>query len=395
VTPLSHKYFDTYYQNSDIDVMCTKTKIIPFLDEVYKLYTILKQNIIKFNPDVSDIKIKIVPNKISSIIVTPTYIKLVMEKVLKKSTEEIKAKFNKQYIKQYFFTQCVLKKFINNEDLRKKFPKLNPLYEAFFEMPNIDDLNVYLVDDNSSYLRKNYEPDVNEVCLYLNDINKEQGLPIVSDDLNILVMKMSESIKFKIESPYIPRNIEVFKIKYEEIFSCVARFHLPCVRGYYDGDEVYILPTCITALMTHINMDYKWFAGVRDPIEIIIKYFLRNYGTILNSIELHHMFEYIKRTEKWRNLFDVSKRGNIFGFKEVSNNMYSFNKDSTYNDVSHIKYIKTMDDLIKVYKDEYGYDQNQYNIKILNFKTMDPDGTLIPHMRWLSDGFFDERSKGF
>ena len=67
---------------------------------------------------------------------------------------------------------------------------------------------------------------------------------------------------------------------------------LPIVRSYYDGNTVYITPSCISACMTFLNMDYKYFAGSKDPIEIINKYRSRGFGTILNENEIKRLLEY-------------------------------------------------------------------------------------------------------
>ena len=52
------------------------------------------------------------------------------------------------------------------------------------------------------------------------------------------------------------------------------------------------------------NIDYKYFAGTNNPIEIILKYLQRGYGTILNSNEIKLIIERNK---------DLAKRLNING----------------------------------------------------------------------------------
>lgn len=74
-------------------------------------------------------------------------------------------------------------------------------------------------------------------------------------------MKISEYTRFKIKSPLLSRPIEAFKSQGEDFFKTVSRFHLPCVRAYYTGDNVYMTPTFITAMMTCVNTEYKYFSG--------------------------------------------------------------------------------------------------------------------------------------
>jgi hypothetical protein len=102
-------------------------------------------------------------------------------------------------------------------------------------------------------------------------------------------------------------SIEIFQTKYEPFFSTVARFHLPCVRGYYNGTETLLLPSCVSAMMTMMNMDYKYFAGSKDPIEIINKYRLRGFGTFLNDKEKIKMIEYSDSVPKWKKLYNLKK----------------------------------------------------------------------------------------
>ena len=103
--------------------------------------------------------------------------------------------------------------------------------------------------------------------------------------------------------------------------STVANFHLPCVRGYYDGSQVYLLPSCITAALTLINLDYKYFAGSNDPIEILNKYRLRGYSIALNDSEKIRFISYSSKVEKWNNLYgginikDKNSVNSVYGYR--------------------------------------------------------------------------------
>ena len=64
--------------------------------------------------------------------------------------------------------------------------------------------------------------------------------------------------KYKISSPYLQYPFELFMIKYS-FMSIVQNFHLPCVRCYYDGSNVFLTPSCISEHLTYMNLDYKYF----------------------------------------------------------------------------------------------------------------------------------------
>ena len=175
------------------------------------------------------------------------------------------------------------------------------------------------------------------------------------------MFKVNEGLKYKVESPFLNHALEIFQIKYQEFFSCVSRFHLPCVRGYYNGDNVYLLPSCVSAHMTFVNMDYKYFAGSKDPIEIINKYRTRGFGTILNDTEKIHLVEYSSSINSWKNLYDLNIKNqdsvnNVFGNKGYSsdcinleciiwmNIMIQFIAENQYNQINMNNYVNNEND---------------------------------------------------
>jgi hypothetical protein len=66
-------------------------------------------------------------------------------------------------------------------------------------------------------------------------------------------------------------KLELFPIKQDDFMNVVSSFHLPCVRGYYDGNDVYMTTSCVIAHMTLMNIDYKYFTGTKDSYDIILK----------------------------------------------------------------------------------------------------------------------------
>jgi hypothetical protein len=62
--------------------------------------------------------------------------------------------------------------------------------------------------------------------------------------------------------------------------------------------------------MTLINIDYKYFAGRKDPIEIINKYRMRGFGTILNKKEITKLIEYSNMVPKWKKLYKLNIQSN-------------------------------------------------------------------------------------
>ena len=151
-------------------------------------------------------------------------------------------------------------------------------------------------------------------------------IPVQIEDINILLSYEQEetvsiipliNFKFRISSHFLPHNLEFFQIKNLEFFSIVSQFHLPIVRSYYDGNQIYLTPSCNSACMTFINIDYKYFTGKKDPIEIINKYRMRGFGTILNENEINKLVKYSSLVPKWKKLYGL----NIKSQKSILNNI--------------------------------------------------------------------------
>jgi hypothetical protein len=147
-----------------------------------------------------------------------------------------------------------------------------------------------------------------------------------------MVMKISENIRFKLFCK--TTKIETFRIRDKEFFSTVARFHFPCVRAYYQGDNVYILPSCITAMMTGLNIEYKYFAGIRNPVDIINKYMFRGFGVLLNKYEVNIWLDYNKNNNtniSFDGTDDNKKK--ILGYKTVDNKIYKLENTLKYDNI--------------------------------------------------------------
>ena len=125
-------------------------------------------------------------------------------------------------------------------------------------------------------------------------------------------------------------NFEIFNTKYPtSFFSIISKFHLPCVRGYYNGDNVYLLPSCVSAANTLINLDYKYFAGSIDPIDIINKYRIRGYSTILNDSEKIKFIKYVLSLDKTSLMYNnpslrkQKEIDGILGYFEINDKFFN------------------------------------------------------------------------
>jgi hypothetical protein len=265
------EYFDTYYNDSDIDVMISGQNQTSFIDRVCYFVSVIEANILEKYPMKGFVEVEI--HKTANLHIN--------------QTQHNDIKITQQFAYDLY---CKLK------EKEEKYSEEK--YKMINTVCSIDHFKYYVYHDNEN-----------------------------SKDVNYV-----ENIKFHVVSPFLKRKFEIFKVKYN-FLSTVSRFHLPCVRGYYNGKDVYLLPSAVSALLTNKCMDYKYFAGVRSPFEIILKYNFRGFSIMLNKKEMIKMLEYIKNTEKWSKIFnyDVTFKTNTIN-KYYTNPYVFLNKPN-------IKYI--------------------------------------------------------
>ena len=86
----------------------------------------------------------------------------------------------------------------------------------------------------------------------------------------------------------------------------IARYHLPLVRACFTGKALHVMPSCAVALVTGVNVDYKYFKGNKSPLEIILKKWLAGYTLVVNVREQRQFAAYARGRigqEEWLNRF--------------------------------------------------------------------------------------------
>lgn len=360
-------FMNEYYKDADIDIMCKISDMYEYIDKIYEFKNIIDINIrLNFNLNNNTEVSSLYSNKSCSIWINKKYIIKNIdipynEVIIKLNTLEIK-----KIIYQFYINWHI--NFLESE-LIKKDKFLNNKYHEIFIPVHIDNINIILI----------------------NDDNKD----IFSPKINY---------KYKISSVYILHSFELFQIKYDNFFSTVSKFHLPIVRSYYDGSDIFITPSCISACLTLINIDYKYFAGSKDPIEIINKYRMRGFGTILNNREIKRLIEYSNIIEKWKKLYNldikqINSVKSILGIMNINHNLFKpsmilYDNDDiyidTYKNIFNITNIKNYTskqiiDIINIL-----YNHNSLNIidNIEYYKTINNYGYVEPCKKWLIDAYF-------
>ena len=159
-----------------------------------------------------------------------------------------------------------------------------------------------LADIDISITTRDINDFKNKVYILFNKIkenSKHRGDVYINEIITIA------SIKYKIYGPGIPRPIDIFRIPYDPI-KMIKKFHINAVKMYYDG-ELYLLRSCVTALLTGVSENYKWFSCNKSPADVLLKYAQRGISIILNSKERQAIVNYVKINERWQKLFNNIK----------------------------------------------------------------------------------------
>jgi hypothetical protein len=281
-------------------------------------------------------------------------------------------------IKSLFYGRYLKEKLSDNEMYFSKDKWRDYKFNIFFKVELLSDIKILFIKSSEEY---------NDKYNFKNEL---------------FILK--ESLKFKINGVKLRHKFEVFNTRYStSFFSVISKFHLPCVRGYYDGNNVYLLPSCISAANTLINLDYKYFAGTNDPIEIINKYRMRGYSTLLNDSEKIKFIKYILGVERMSLMYNnpnIKKQkdiDSILGYFEI-NDIFFNPRDILYKYYLMNKPVDLNYNIVAINsKWRYDYDQiyvekgivNNNLIKLVNLDFIDKHGYIKPVRKWYFDAIFD------
>lgn len=228
-------------------------------------------------------------------------------------------------IKEYFYDKYY---FPWKKEQSLKITNRSIVYTEYLKEVSKEEFRLYKL----KYDIKEYEQTKldYEKYIYMRDIYKENEI-----DSNKLVCKLTESIRFKISVPN-KRVIEVFKSKNNNFMPTISNFHMSFVRAYWNGYTVKCLPSYITSMMIQLSTDYKYFASIRDPIDIINKYRSRGFGIILNNEEKKQMVCYnseksSNKNNIWIKIYNINLKKtltikSIFGSRKINDNMFKLLK---------------------------------------------------------------------
>ena len=312
------RFLKEYYSNSDADFMVNSETVMDFISDCTDFYQVVCKNLTKMNSSsLEEIKkhTKLNPVKNVLIVFNLEYLKNFLKNkdidlndfIQNMDTNKYNYLFYPEYIKwKKKYTNNYLKDFTVSE--RKA---ISVKYKDNFSFCDVEDIKFMLVHNkkqineiksssikfDDEMIKKLLQEEADDHLMYQSD--EEESSDILFD--------IKEGIKYHIDGPFLNRKFELFRLKYlNSWWSCLYRFHLPCVRGYFDGKNTYLSPSCLSAQKTFQNIDFRYFSGKKPPMEVLLKNLMRGKGIYLNTNELSIMTKYISEDKFWNNLFEIN-----------------------------------------------------------------------------------------
>jgi hypothetical protein len=359
-------FIQNYYSSSDIDIMCNLPNYYDFITNAYDVYKSIMNNSNSTNNDSSYDTVRTIGVSLSKQFFRETLDDFNKRFGVKWTTTQYEENVKDNRVKLYIHSKYYYIKNRLNEALYQKYGFITNEFLLLFMKPlSIDNLTIYILQDEEYDMGAKKKD--TDFVFYVNDFRTEEDK--VKDYQNKALMKIGESIRFKLQFKKLNRTFELFKASGSDFFSTVARFHLPCVRAYYTNSNVYILPSCIGAMMTGMNIDYKYFAGIRDPNDILVKYMKRGFGTILNKGEIKQLKEFLTKNNITQN---------YLGPKEVYSDIFT-----QFDSKKEYKYISNYDELKNKYK------KTNKVINCLKFNNVSENGNINKCIKSFFDLYYD------
>lgn len=370
-------FFKKYYGDSMINIMCNDKSVVGFCEKTSDVIKTIKSHI----PDCKNENITMNTNLSTNVSVTKYFFDETVADFNEKfnmeyTVDEMINNFNSNEIKEYLYLTYTIHKSKFNSSVRKNGKNTNECIKQFMNMSTIDEMDIQIIADE--IIKNNTVMSDNDICLHVNNFRSDDDK--VSDDKNYLVVKISENIKFTITSKSL-RTIEISRSSCTDFFSDIGKNQLACTKAYYQNNNVFITPSCITAMMTGINIDYDNFSN-SNPVDIINRYRMRGFGTLLSRDEIQHMIYY---------------NNNVDGiFHILSNSAIDIKKSMGPKTDMLLNYsattcgtIRCLNDLRGYYYLKYYYASESHGIDIFKFKSINDGGSIIPYdmYNWMPNAY--------
>ena len=395
------RYFNEYYSKSDVDVMFLTQNPFEYMKNVMEFFNQIVVNTCIINPSYAEPEhVNLNPLFQAHLIVQKDWViknivneNITIDFIYKNLTDPSIIELFKPYIK--IELENKIKK--DSEEQQIPIDELKRNYPDYFLPLDKYDIKIHIYNNNKDKVDKSETDSISKIVeeTILKDDLIEQ-----STVLSQVVLKIN--YKYRITSRHFDHPIELFMAKGDNFMSLVSQFHLPCVRAYYDGTNVFMTPTCVTANLTYMNIDYKYVASSTDIREIINKNRMRGFGSWLNDTEIESQIDYSSNTLFWSNLFGVVKEPINRGGLSLNHKLFRprFINENSFHDSPYIDFtngykqhndevpLQTITDIDIQIKTKFNI-QNFINFDMSKFTTIDKDGNIRPVQKWVIEAFYE------
>ncbi|MEM3062254.1 MAG: hypothetical protein QW303_01720, partial [Nitrososphaerota archaeon] len=205
--------------------------------------------------------------------------------------------WDKIYISGSIIPACVFKSPLENmfNNLEDYFNEYYPSKEILKNVDNLTIENIMnvedllsdidiIIDDNINFELK-IQRLVNEIKENLLKIHNKQSF--TDKEFMLLKINRLNSHKYYLSGTALPRSLEIFHFNGRNVLTSIKRFHLPCVRGFYDGKSVKLFPSAVCTAYSGIISDYNFYRGKNYiDVTILLKYYIRGFSLLANENEV-------------------------------------------------------------------------------------------------------------
>lgn len=135
------------------------------------------------------------------------------------------------------------------------------------------------------------------VARHFTSIQKgaQDAINTIQNGAKLELVRIETENKHKWRIRGLRREIELFHVGggIDGITHTISKFHLGCVRAWYDGKDIRCYPSFVCAALTGLNPDMRWTSCNKDLRDIVLKYFQRGFGTIANTDDRRSILQYV------------------------------------------------------------------------------------------------------
>lgn len=359
-------FFAEYYSDSATELVCNDETINDYIDTALKVFSSVFGNYKKiFSEDIIK-NVKLDTEKRLNIYIKNDYLD---ESKFKLSDIDTATFRNNLFIT--YVTWATLR----NASILEKFEANEKDIDSALQLVASGDINIIVVEQLP-------KPSSVEGAYCYAKSHNSRGATCEPNDANILI---EEEIKFIICESVIDskdksgliRDIVIRSIGSESFMSFCYKQTLGSSRAYYNGETVFMLPSCVCTLLSGVSPDLRSFD--KNPFDTVITNHTRGFGVCLNKNQKQQL-------EKYSEIVKVK-----YGKYTPSSNAYKVTKNGRYTDGKYVHVDEGMCivDMSDIKQQFSAVTNHEDQIDVYKLRTIDENGDVVPVKTWIIEAVID------